>query len=160
MFSSSNASLKYEFQSLIIAHKARHHDAVPTCAPLNIWTLERDNIHGLCRCDVYTGIPRIRCVTWTNGSQTRQICRIYIPGEGYFRETYKTQSIKPISHTTQGCVQGQSVCFYVSLYFFPLNLICNMTTFRYLVPFNPAHRLRVCLRSEYVLALCLILHSL
>ena len=80
--------------------------------------------------------------------------------KGCFRETYKTQSIKPISNTTQGCVQSQSVCFYVSLYFFPLNLICNMTTFRYILPFNPTLRLRVCLRSEYVLALCSILNSL
>ena len=37
-----------------------------------------------------------------------------------------------------------SVCFNFSLYFFPLNLICNMTAFRFISHFNPTHRLRVC----------------
>ena len=31
--------------------------------------------------------------------QTRQICRIYIQAKGYFRETYKSLNINPISPT-------------------------------------------------------------
>ena len=50
--------------------------------------------------------------------------------KGYFRETYKSQNINPNSPTPKGCMYGQSVCFYVSPYFFSRNLICNMTTFR------------------------------
>ena len=31
-----------------------------------------------------TRIPRIEGVAWQNRSNTRQICRIYIPSEGLF----------------------------------------------------------------------------
>ena len=32
------------------------------------------------------------------------------------------------------------------------SLICNMTTFIFSLPFNPTHRLSVCVSTEYVLA--------
>ena len=51
--------------------------------------------------------------------------------KGYFKETYKSQNINPISPISQRCVYGQSVCFYDSPYIFPLNLICSMTTYRF-----------------------------
>ena len=46
-----------------------------------------------------TRIPRIGCVAWQNRSQTRWICKIYIPGEGLFRETFNSKNINPISPT-------------------------------------------------------------
>ena len=50
---------------------------------------------------------------------------------------------------------------YVSLYFFPFNLICNMTTFRcFFYLLTRPYRLSVCVRTEYVLAWCSRLYSL
>ena len=57
------------------------------------------------------------------------------------------------------CVYGQNICFYVSLYFFPFNLVCNMTIFIFF-SFNPNNRLSVCVRRKYVLAWCSMLNSL
>ena len=75
------------------------------------------------------------------------------PAKGYFTETNKSQNINPISPTpksTFGIIQikvkslstsfqwlvqykinlNVCVCFYVSLYFIPLNFIYNTITFR------------------------------
>ena len=63
-----------------------------------------------------------------------------------------------------GCVAWQnrnhqkvSVCFfYVSLYFFPLNLICNMTTFRF---FLPSYNLQVDGVCKDRICSCMVLHA-
>ena len=49
-----------------------------------------------------------------------------------------------------------TVKVFAAMFFF--NLICNMTTSNFFLPFNPTHRLRVCVRTEYVLAWCSKLH--
>ena len=42
--------------------------------------------------------------------------------------------------------------------FFPLNLLCNMTRFRFFLPDSPTHELRMCVRAYYVLAWASMLH--
>ena len=43
---------------------------------------------------VKTRILRIGCVAWQNKSQTREICQIYIPGEGSSRKTWLEHLLK------------------------------------------------------------------
>ena len=54
-----------------------------------------------------------------------------------------------------------SLCACLVLYApFPLNLICNMTTFRFFFfTFDPTPGVK-CVRTEYVLAWCYMLHFL
>ena len=53
-------------------------------------------------------IPRIGCVVWQNRSQLINLSNNISSGKGYFRETYKSQNINPISPTpklTLGIIQ-------------------------------------------------------
>ena len=60
--------------------------------------------------------------------------------KGYFRETYKSQNINPISPIPKftlgrggggggGGVCEQNICYHVAAFMIPFNLICNMTMF-------------------------------
>ena len=54
------------------------------------------------------------------------------------------------------------MCLHGALRFIPFNLICNMTTSRKIKSFDlltPRQGLRVCIRTEFVLACSSMLHS-